>query len=151
MQLSGGENFERALRDLSRHMQKKGAVRIGFLEGATYPDGKSVAFVAAMNEFGHRAGSGYVPPRPFFRNMIAEHKDEWPNALVQLLHETEYDVELTLDLFGAGVAGQLRASITSFVSPPLAASTVARKGFAKPLVNTGHMLNSVDHEVEMKG
>ena len=30
----------------------------------------------------------------------------------------------------------------------LAESTIARKGFAKPLVETGHMLNSVDYEVK---
>jgi hypothetical protein len=27
-------------------------------------------------------------------------------------------------------------------------ATIRRKGFAKPLVDTGHMLNSIDHEVE---
>jgi outer membrane receptor for monomeric catechols len=29
----------------------------------------------------------------------------------------------------------------------LAASTVARKGFSKPLIDTSHMINSIDHAV----
>ncbi len=152
MQISGGEVFEKALRDISSRIESGGEVRIGFLEGATYPNGTSVAFVAAMNEFGHKdRGGGFVPPRPFFRNMIAEHKDEWPAAIVGLLKDTGYDVELTLDLIGAGIAGQLRQSIVDLVTPPLAPSTVARKSSAKPLVDSGHMLASVDHFVTMKG
>ena len=48
---------------------------------------------------------------------------------------------------GQGISGQLKQSIVDTNEPPLAASTIARKGFAKPLVDTGHMLQSVDYEV----
>lgn len=152
MELSGGKAFEKALRDISARLKSKGSVDVGFLSGATYPDGKSVAFVAAMNEFGHKTtGGGYVPPRPFFRNMITEHRNEWPGAVIEALKDTDYDVELTLERIGAGIAGQLRQSITDLVAPPLAPSTVARKGFTKPLIDSGTLLASVDHSVNMKG
>ena len=48
---------------------------------------------------------------------------------------------------GLGIKGQLQQSIIETNAPPLAESTVARKGFEKPLVDTSHMLNSVDFEV----
>jgi hypothetical protein len=33
------------------------------------------------------------------------------------------------------------------MTPPLAASTIARKGHSKPLISTGLMVNSVSYEV----
>jgi hypothetical protein len=51
---------------------------------------------------------------------------------------------------GAGIAGQLRQSIIDLVAPPLAPSTIKRKGFDKPLIDQGIMLSSVDYEVETK-
>lgn len=142
--VSGGEKLEAYLADLSRRLGKEGAVKVGFLESATYPDGTSVPLIAAINEFG--APSRGQPPRPFFRSMIAKHKDEWPAAMAKLL-ET-HDVPTALKLVGEGIAGQLRQSIVDLTEPPLAPSTIARKGSSKPLIDTGHMLASVDFEVE---
>ena len=51
-------------------------------------------------------------------------------------------------LAGEAIAGQLRQSIVDTNSPALAESTIRRKGFSKPLVDTGHMLQSVDYEVK---
>ena len=115
------------------------------MEGATYPDGTSVAAVAAFNEFG--VPSHGQPPRPFFRRMIAEKSDSWPDAIAANLKATDYDVELTLNRVGAGIAGQLQLSIRDLVDPILAASTIRAKGFSKPLIDTAVMINSVQWEV----
>ena len=66
--LKGGDKLEAALREISRKVSKPGKLRVGFLEGATYPDGTPVALVAWWNEFGTE---DEFPPRPSFRNMIA--------------------------------------------------------------------------------
>ena len=124
-------------------------VRIGFLEGATYPDGTSVPLVAAVNEFG--APSRNQPPRPFFRNMIAAKSGEWPDSAARLLVANHYDTARTLGQVGEAIAGQLRESIRDLQEPPLAPATVKRKGFDKPLIDTGHMLASVSYEVEGGG
>jgi hypothetical protein len=42
----------------------------------------------------------------------------------------------------------LQQSIRDTNDPPLAQATIARKGFAKPLIDTSVMINSVDYEVE---
>lgn len=146
MLVRGGDKFENALKDLATRVAKPASVKIGFLEGARYPDGTSVAMIAAINEYG--APSRGQPPRPFFRRMIDAKQGEWPSAIAGLLKANDLDAEKALDLAGAAIAGQLRQSIRDLVDPPLAASTIRRKGFAKPLVDTGHMLNSVDHEVK---
>jgi hypothetical protein len=144
--IRGGEKFEAALRQIADLLGDGGGVRVGFLEGATYPGGTPVAMVAAIQD-GGAPGAG-IPPRPFFRNMIAEKSPEWPAAIGQLLIDHNYDVEKVLTLTGQAIAGQLRQSIVDTNDPPLAPSTIARKGHSKPLVASGHMLNSVDFEVK---
>lgn len=119
-------------------------VSVGFLRDATYPDGTSVATIASIQEF----GDGKIPPRPFFRLMVAEKSGSWPEAIRLNLKATDYDAHKTLDRMGQGVKSQLQDSIKTLTDPPLAPSTVKRKGFDKPLIDTGVMLNSVDYRVE---
>lgn len=143
--ISGGDKLERRLRELAAGLTKSAKLRVGFLENATYPDGKSVAMVAAIQDFGAPAAG--IPPRPFFRNMVAAKKEGWGDALAANLKATDFDAEKALARVGDGIAGQLRQSIKDTNAPPLKPATVRRKGHDKPLVDTGHMLNSVDFEV----
>ncbi len=145
MAVRGGEKLRAELQRMAGAVTSAQRVRVGFLAGATYPDGTPVAMVAAIQDFGApRAG---IPPRPFFRNMIAAKSPEWGPATGALLVANGYDAARTLRQVGEAVAGQLRQSVVDTNEPPLAESTVARKGFSKPLVDTGHMLNSIDYEV----
>ena len=145
--IRGGEKFEAAMEDLARRLGRPATLKVGFLGNATYPDGKPVAMIAAINEYG--APSRGQPPRPFFRRMINAKQGEWPAAIAGVLQAQGNDVEKALDIAGAAIAGQLRQSIVDLVDPPLAPSTIARKGFDKPLIDTSHMLKSVDHEVKV--
>jgi hypothetical protein len=172
--ISGGGLLERRLAEIGRRLGVHEELRVGFLEGATYPDGTPVAMVAAVQEFGSPKRG--IPPRPFFRNMVAAKKSEWGPAVAKLLVANDYDSHTALDIAGAAIDGQLRQSITELTDPPLSPVTLmvrqivgpngeptfadvleARRRIAagekpggasvKPLVWTGHMLNSVDHEV----
>ena len=143
--ISGGDKLESVLRDIASKLKTGGTVRVGFLENATYPDGTSVAMIATIQEFG--APSRNIPPRPFFRRMIADKASSWPDAIAANLKATNYDVNLTLNRVGAGIAGQLQLSIRDLTDPPLAASTVRAKGFDKPLIDTAVMINSPQWEV----
>lgn len=144
--ISGGVKLEAALKEIAEKATNASLVRVGFLENATYPDGTPVALVAAVNEFGAPARG--IPPRPFFRNMIAAKSGEWPKAIAALLTTNDYDAAVTLGQAGEAVKGQLQQSIVDTNEPPNAPSTIARKGAAKPLVDTGHMLRSIDYEVK---
>jgi hypothetical protein len=159
--ISGGNRWAERLAAITRSISNASAVQIGFLADARYPDGKPVAMIAAIQEYG--APSVGIPPRPFFRNMIAAKKGEWPEAVAGLLEANDYDALRTLQLTGEAISGQLRESIIETNTPPLADSTIVRKGGihgmkydpkdpstfpAKPLVDTGHMLNSIEYEVK---
>jgi hypothetical protein len=129
-----------------------GQVSVGFMKGATYPDGTPVAAVAFWNEFGKpvRSGNGdyFQLPRPFFRQMIAKESPGWGRKMAKLAKATDYDGPQVLGLMGEDIKGALAQSINDFTAPPLAPSTVAAKGFDKPLINTSHMLNSITYEVK---
>ena len=144
--ISGGEKLDRALQEMARQVSRPASLRVGFLGNATYPDGKSVALIAALQEF----GTSRMPARPFFRNMIAQRSPGWPAAVAANLRANNYDAERSLDDVGEVIAGQLQMSIRDLTSPPLAPSTIARKGFDKPLIFTGQMLNSVSWEVSVR-
>lgn len=143
--MAGGEALQKYLETIAAKVGSAESVRVGFLENATYPDGTPVATVAAANEFGRPDRN--QPPRPFFRDVIAVGNLEWGDKLAGLLQFTGYDAEQALGLLGEGIKGELQAAIRHFDDPPLKQETIDRKGFAKPLIDTGHMLNSVDYEV----
>lgn len=141
--LSGGDRLERILEDIASKIARPATLRVGFLENATYPDGTKVAMVAALLNFGISNGKAW----PFFTKMIAEKAPNWGVQLAELLKRNDYDVDKALNQMGLGIAGQLRQAIVDMNEPKLEPSTVKAKGFEKPLVDTGHMLNSIDHEV----
>lgn len=129
------------LREIAAKMS--GSLEVGFLEGATYPDGTPVAAVAFWNEF----GNGSAPPRPFFRNMIAKESPEWPAKVAALAKATDNNGAKVLAQIGLDIQGALIESINEFTTPELAASTIKRKGFSKPLIDTSHMRNSTGYRV----
>lgn len=141
--LTGGEKLTDRLSRIGDALQRQATLRVGFLEGATYPDGTSVPLVAASQEFGTK----HIPPRPFFRTMIKQYSSQWPDQIATLLRNSNYDANGTLLRMGEVIKGELQQSIKDLTSPPLAPATIKRKGFAKPLIDTGHMLQSVDYEV----
>jgi hypothetical protein len=102
--------------------------------------------IAAIQNWGApRAG---IPPRPFFGNLIAHKSHEWGPAAGALLVANNYNAARTLAQVGEAVAGQLKQEIVDLVDPPLAPSTIRRKGFAKPLIDSSHMIQSVSYEVD---
>lgn len=172
-QVTGGDGLADALRQIGDRIGTAKLVKVGFLENATYPDGTPVATVAALNEFG--APEAGIPPRPFFSGMIAKESPDWGDIFGNLLKATDFDTDKALALMGEGMAGQLREAITDFngvANSPVtnllkqrfpmrdgmtfedvlqarrdvAAGETAPAG--KPLVWTGHLLSSVDSEVE---
>lgn len=142
--LSGGDALKKKLEEIAKKASESAAVEIGFLAEATYPDGKSVAMIAALNEF----GSSKTHPRPFFRGMIQDKSPEWPEAVANLLVANNYSATRTLEQTGAAIKGQLQEAINVYVGPGLAQSTIDRKGHEKELIHTGVLVRSVDYRVE---
>lgn len=187
---SGGDELKRKLLGVAKNLGKGDLLKVGFLEGATYPDGTPVAQIAAVQEFGgeidvparaqdlqFRQGKNgevgnrfvkkkdanfvqtvtipahkiVIPPRPFFRKMIWTQSKGWGALVSVSLKEKNYDLEAAMAATGEIIRGQLQNSIRQLTTPPLKQSTIRAKGSEKPLIETGHMLNSVDYEVTTDG
>lgn len=142
--VTGGAKLAAALKRVSDRISSATQVEVGFIDGATYPDGTSVAAVAAFNEF----GTATSPPRPFFRDMIQKNSAKWPVNLRTALKNTGYDAETSLGLVGQEIKEELEQSIQSNTPPPNAEATVAAKGFDRTLIDTGTMLRSISHNVK---
>ncbi len=148
----GGEVLKTKLQEILKKVNETSEVKVGFLEGSTYPDGTPVPMVAALNEYGHEVkssdGDYFQMPRPYFRTMIAEKSSNWGKSLGNIAKLNKYDMKKSLALMGEGIGSQLQQSIIKFNGVPLAASTIAQKGFNKQLIDTAVMINSVGYQVD---
>lgn len=149
MSFKGGERLLARLEEIKAKAGSGEVLRLGFLENATYPDGTPVAHIAAINEFGRPENN--QPPRPYFRQMIAAKSPGWGASMAAVMKASDFDAVKSFRLMGEGIRGQLQDSIRTFVSPELSPVTIAKKGFDKPLIDTGNMLSSVDYEVKAEG
>jgi len=140
--LTGSPALMRKLDEIAGKMGG-GNVEVGFIDGATYPDGTPVASVAFWQEF----GTSTIPARPYFRRMIAAESPTWGPKMAKLAKATNYDGQQVLGIMGEDIKGGLQQSINDLTDPPLAPSTIKAKGFDKPLIDTGHMLNSITTKV----
>lgn len=175
VEIKGGDKLKAALKKIEAQAKKGAMLKVGFLPDKTYPDGKPVAMIAAIQEFG--APKVRIPPRPYFRKMVAAKKGSWPADIGKLLLLNDYDGAKTLNLMGQRIKEDLQQSIIDTVAPPLSAVTVMLRGMrskgvvinkralfeairrvkagktnygasTKPLVDTATMLSAVDFNVQ---
>ncbi len=120
-------------------------VVVGFQEGDTYEDGTSLAEVAAYNEF----GSSDTPARPFMRQSFEGHQAELKAACEQVnkVIASGGTAEEALKKLGVTVKGLVQAEIVEGDFAPNAPSTIKKKGSEQPLVDTGHMRQSVNYVI----
>lgn len=142
--IKGGTKLAAVLARVAAKVGKGGVVKVGFLQAARYPDGTAVAQVAFWNEF----GTTKAPPRPFFRAMLAHESPDLGKKVGKILKATDYDSDQTLGLIGTYLKDKLTQSIAEWTDPPNSETTIARKGFNKPLVDTGTMQRAPDFVVE---
>ena len=155
------KKLQKALELLAVKAKNNAVLNVGFRKGSTEPDGQPTPLVAFINEFGRTVnvihpngevgGSYYQMPRPFFRRMIAHEQGHWAQDLAVLLRANDFDAVGALEELGEGIAGELQDSIQRLTSPPLAQSTIKKKGFSKPLIDTSNMWKNVTYWVEDKG
>jgi len=123
---TGGDQLKKKLEELAKNISKSSEVKTGFLEGSTEPGGASTALVASCQEFGtqNTKEGTVIPPRPFFRPMVAAGSKKWGEQLGNLLKHNEYDAEKSLALMGENIVGELRQSIVDVTEPALSPITL---------------------------
>jgi hypothetical protein len=127
-------------------------VNVGFPDSVNHtPDGNSVAFIAAVHEYG-APGAG-IPERPFLKISIVKGKPEQMRLnKVNLFRIVKggMDFETALGQLGAMAQGQVQQYIVDGQFVPLKPATIKKKGSSKPLIDTGQMRQSVMWELGEK-
>lgn len=154
--------------------------KVGFPSGIKYEDGTSVAFVAAIQNYG--APAAKIPPRPFMEPAVSAHKDKWTKYLAKGVGRVARGESTAEDeLMGVGlIAGEdVKQTIEDVTDPPLSPVTlllrdwrregrnitgktvgeaaaaikngVIPKAANEPLTDTGFMIASVRYGVSKTG
>jgi hypothetical protein len=172
--IKGGKGLQKYLFEVAQKLGTGGVVRVGFLEGTTYPaearkaldardkQGRAIkinpkaraklvkTIASPLNvatvAFWNNFGTSRVKARPFFSNMIAEKSPAWGRKLGNVAKATGYDTKLTLQRMGEGIQGQLVKYIVDWPADN-AERTVELKGFNKGLIDQGIMQRSTGYEV----
>lgn len=112
----------------------------------------NVATVALYQEFGTQT----IPARPFMRRSVREHIEELQQEIADAFARVaslEQSAIAAMDQVGRFVAFRMVKAIdqSHLWATPLAASTVAKKGQAQPLYETGLLQDSITWAVRTGG
>ena len=170
MSWTGGEKFHQWLDEMCAKTGSAQQLKVGFLVGATagwngphplaaiknlkrtgkpstiIPGAQPAAYIAYVLE--HGCPEKGLPPRPFFSGMFAEKSPTWGKLMSAALKQVGYNAHDALTLTGLKVKEQLQEAINDFSDPGLKQSTIDRKGFATPLIDSHNMINSVDFRID---
>ncbi|MXV35679.1 MULTISPECIES: hypothetical protein [unclassified Saccharibacter] len=170
MDVSGLEKLKKQLQQLREQFPKEATLTVGWDQNCRYPDGKYVAPIALLQEYGgivpappdmKGKSTVLIPARPFLRPCMAQHEAKWDYILAQGVKEAITDKSLTgekiLLRVGLTMKADLKASINAVNSPELSTYTIRKRlekrsysadalkmGMpAKPLQDSGYMLSSI--------
>jgi RNase H-fold protein (predicted Holliday junction resolvase) len=154
--VSGGD-IKKFVKDLQDKLNKT-TLEVGFLDSKQ-------ATIAAKNEYGgvYKVDEEYkeraknkgvnigdtitIPPRPFMHMTFDNNNNKWIDSFKKLLVKNEYDVNKSLKTLGVIMQTDIQNTIRDGNFVENSARTVAIKGFNKPLIDSGDMLQSVTYEV----
>ena len=132
------------LEKLAKSLKGPNSVKVGLPKGSNdYPDGTSVIMVGTVHEFG--SPSKNIPQRSFLRSTVESNKRPYKDMFKKLsirIIKDQITKKEALGLIGLQVQTDVREKITDIKEPELK----HREG--NPLVDTGHLRQSIIFEVE---
>lgn len=112
--------------------------------GREYPDpraGMPVASIAAALEY----GVGQNHPRPFMQQTVAQRRKEWTEGVVKLVKSGQSPAQ-AVGIIGQVMKEDIMKTVTDWPADNSAA-WAATKGFNHGLIQTSHLLKSIDSQV----
>jgi hypothetical protein len=142
--ITGGKQLQQLFDNAGKGGVKE--LNVGFFQSSRYPNGTSVATVAAINEF----GTAKIPERPFFRNATAKVQPKLLSILRREIDpETMVITPSIAEKLGLVFVGAIQKEIVDLKEPPNAPATIkAKQGKDNPLIDTGFLRQSVTYEVK---
>ena len=142
------KGYSRILREMKKAANL--AVEVGVQAGETTQDGKTdLATIAAIHEF----GTDNIPSRPFTRESFDQHVNELDKFMQGIggrIIVNRISASQGLNLVGQKMTGIIQKKIVDGPWAPNAPATVKQKGSDRPLIDTGHLRQSIRHVVKPK-
>jgi hypothetical protein len=127
-------------------LTEKMRVLVGIPSDAVpYPDGTSVAKVAASHEFG--VGN---PERSFLRSTVKEKRKHYKVLTEKAIVDSitgKKKLKTSLSKIGSEAKSDVQQKIIAIKTPPNSPATIEKKGSSNPLFDNGHMVGSITYEV----
>lgn len=111
--------------------------------------GADILLRANVHEFGSAVRN--IPERSFIRAGMKKHEKDIEteaNKLIDLVINGKIPARTALELLGQKVVDWLKDYLTKLQSPALKPATIAKKGSANPLIDTGQMRDSITYKIE---
>jgi len=119
------------------------------------------AELGTIHEFG--SSDGRIPQRSFLRSTVEENRDKYKQMMAdaasafgtgklrgaggRFVSGGADGLTAALNKVGLQAVADVQRKIADGIEPPLAESTIARKGSSKPLIDTGQLRRSITHRV----
>lgn len=114
--------------------------------------GPTMAELGEIFEF----GLGNNPERSWLRGYVDENEIKILQKVKRVseqVYQGKTSPQDAMNLLGLSVVGGIKRRIQASIPPPLAASTLKKKGPTKttPLIDSGQWIGSITHEVQTRG
>lgn len=133
-------------------MEKDPYVKIGYTKDEKRDGGTSLITIASVHEFGSPINN--IPERSFLRSAVSKHGSRIGKIIGRGYDDIIKGKSTVLKILtrvGVLVEGLTKTQITNVQKPPLKVSPREPDGGSNPLINTGHLRNSIKYEVKMNG
>ena len=145
--ISGTNELKREIEKIVKSLDAP-MVSVGIHDDAVDPpDGEiNMATLGAVHEF----GNDKIPARPWLLRGFNSGRREYLAMLEDGINETVQkgtDIRKTFNAIGVMAVGKVQLFITALKTPANSDITIARKGSANPLIDTGAMKNSVNYKL----
>lgn len=144
------KGVQKAMHDLLSHINKAipdGYVLVGIHEDAgmhTGDAGINNATLGATLHFGNR--DDHIPARPWLDVGVNESSELYLDTISDGIASGTASMTV-LNQVGALAVGSVQSYMTDLSDPPNAPSTIAAKGSANPLIDTGELRQSVTYTI----
>jgi hypothetical protein len=101
----------------------------------------------ALKKGVHLGDTIRIPPRPFMQQTVDTKGKTWGNVLAKSIHDAQYNIPTALGLLGTKMEADVKSTIRDGDYIDNSARTQKIKGFNKPLIDSGSMLQNVTYEV----
>lgn len=108
--------------------------------------GQDIVNRATWNEFGTKT----IPARSFIRSTFDENTARYQRLAAKYARKLGTDISVSsyLQKIGMTAVADIQVKIVKLRTPPNAEATIRAKKSSNPLIDTGHMRQSVNYEVK---